>query len=83
MAIDLKRRGFAQKVLGVEAEPVNAAAAKAIGLVDEVVGLNECVDRSDVIVIATPVGAAQAILPQILDMIPERSDKVEIGRAHV
>ena len=26
MAIDLKRRGFAQQVLGVEAEPVNASA---------------------------------------------------------
>ena len=35
MAIDLKRRGFASRVLGVEKEPVNAAAAKKIGLVDE------------------------------------------------
>ena len=33
MAVDLKRRGFAQEVVGVEAEPVNASAAKAIGLV--------------------------------------------------
>ena len=47
MAIDLKRRGFAQQVLGVEAEPVNAAAALSIGLADEVVDLKECVDRSD------------------------------------
>ena len=76
MAIDLKRRGFAQKVLGVEAEPVNAAAAKAIGLADDLVNLNECVDRSDVIVIATSVGAAQIILPQILDLLPEGSEKV-------
>ena len=76
MAIDLKRRGFAQKVVGVEAEPVNAAAAKAIGLVDEVVDLKECVDRSDVIVVAVPVGAAKSLLPEILDMMPEGSDKV-------
>ena len=27
MAIDLKRRGFAEEILGVEAEPVNASAA--------------------------------------------------------
>ena len=27
MAIDLKRKGFAQKVVGVEADPVNASAA--------------------------------------------------------
>ena len=30
MAIDMKRRGFADEVLGVEAEPVNAAAAEKI-----------------------------------------------------
>ena len=76
MAIDLKRRGFAQQVLGVEAEPVNAAAALSIGLADEVVDLKECVDRSDLIVVAVPVGAAQTILPMILDMMPEGSEKV-------
>ena len=76
MAIDLKRRGFAKKVLGVEAEPVNAAAALSIGLADEVVDLQECVDRSDLIVVAVPVGASQTILPEILDMMPEGSDKV-------
>lgn len=76
MAIDLKRRGFAQEVVGVEADPVNASAAKAIGLVDEVVDLKQCVDRSDVIVVAVPVGAAQALLPEILDMMPEGSGKV-------
>ena len=76
MAIDLKRRGFAQQVLGVEAEPVNAAAALSIGLADEVVDLKECVDRSDLIVVAVPVGAAQTLLPMILDMMPEGSEKV-------
>ena len=37
MAIDLKRRGFAFTVLGVEADPVAAEAARTIGLADEVV----------------------------------------------
>ena len=76
MAIDLKRRGFAWKVLGVEAVRIHAAAAKGIGLVDDTVYLDQCVKESDMIVIATPVGAAQDILPQVLDMIPEGSDKV-------
>lgn len=78
MAVDLKRRGFAEAVLGVEAEPVNAAAALSIGLVDEVVGLEDCVSRSDMIILAVPVGAAQDILPEILDMVPRDSDKVVI-----
>ena len=78
MAIDLKRRGFAQQVLGVEAEPVNASAALSIGLADHVVSLHECVSASDIIVLAVPVGAARKLLPEILDMIPEGSDKVVI-----
>ena len=47
MAIDLKRRGYAHKVLGVESEPVNAEAALRIGLCDEVVSFEDCVRRSD------------------------------------
>lgn len=67
MAIDLKRKGFAQEVLGVEAEPVNAAAAEKIGLVDRVVSFSECLEQCDLVVLAVPVGAAVRILPQVLD----------------
>lgn len=74
MAIDLKRKGFAQEVLGVEAEPVNASAAVKIGLVDEIVDMLECVRRSDVIVLAVPVGTAVRMLPQVLDAIQESSN---------
>lgn len=76
MAIDLRRRGFASEVLGVEADAVNAAAAEKIGLVDRVVGLEECVEQSDVIVLAVPVGAAVETLPKILDAFPDGSSKV-------
>ena len=76
MAIDLKRRGFAHEVLGVEADPVNAAAACQMGLVDEVTDLAGCVSGGDLVVLAVPVGTAVRLLPQVLDMIPEGSDKV-------
>lgn len=77
MAIDMKRRGFADEVLGVEAEPVNAAAAEKIGIIDRVVSLEECVAESEFIVLAVPVGAAVKMLPQILDMAAD-TDKVVI-----
>lgn len=67
MAIDLKRRGFADEVYGVEAEPVNAAAAEKIGLVDKILSFEDCVDQSDLIVLAVPVGAAVKLLPKVLD----------------
>lgn len=67
MAVDLRRRGFADEVLGVEADPVNAAAAEKIGLADRIVSFGECVDEADLVVLAVPVGAAVKMLPQVLD----------------
>ena len=67
MAIDLKRRGFASRVLGVEQVPLNAEAALKIGLVDEVVPYEECIERADIIVVAVPVGSAVGLVCDILD----------------
>lgn len=74
MAIDLKRKGFADQILGVEAEPVNASAAEKIGLADRIVSLDECIRQSDLVVLAVPVGAAVKMLPQVLDKIGESGD---------
>lgn len=78
MAIDLKKRGFAGKVLGVEADKVAAQAAMTIGLADEMVSLEDCVDRSDIIVVAVPVGAAVKMLPEILDRIKEKKIVIDV-----
>jgi len=67
MALDLKKRGFAQRVIGVEKEPVNAAAAQRIGLVDELAELDRAVDEADITVLAIPVDAATKTLTQVLD----------------
>ena len=67
IAVDLRRRGYAHEILGVEADPVNAAAALKIGLVDKVTDLDECLSESDMVVLAVPVGAAVRLLPRILD----------------
>lgn len=79
MAIDLRRKGFADEVLGVEAEPVNAAAAVKIGLVDRVLSYDECIRESDLVVIAVPVGAAVRMLPDILDRFAEMSGNGQDG----
>ena len=78
MAIDLKRKGFAQTVLGVDADPVNAAAAEKIGLVDRVVSFDECVDQSDVIILAVPVNAALKLLPMVLDRFEQTDAKDKV-----
>ena len=78
MAIDLKRRGFASRVLGVEKDSVNAAAALQIGLVEEVVSLQEAVREADITILAVPVGAAVKMLPEILDIFQEDASRSKI-----
>ena len=67
MAIDLKRRGFASAVLGVESDPVHAEAALRMNLCDELVPFDDCVRRSDILVVAVPVGTAVGMVCTILD----------------
>lgn len=77
MAVDLKRRGFASRVMGVEADPVNAAAALKIGLVDRAVSYDRCLEDTDLVILAVPVGEAVRMLPEILDRIG--SEKQDSG----
>ena len=78
MAIDLKRRGFAERVLGVEQEPVNASAAEKIGLVDEVVSYGDCIAKADIIIVAIPVGTAVKTVCDILDRFQAAGTKDKI-----
>ena len=78
MAIDLRRRGFASEFLGVDADPLNASAAEKMGLVDRVVTLEECIDQSDMAIVAVPVGAALKLLPGILDRFEQTGAKDKI-----
>ena len=77
MAVDLRRRGFASRVMGVEADPVNAAAALKIGLVDQAVSYDRCLEDTDLVILAVPVGEAVRMLPEILDRIG--SEKQDSG----
>jgi prephenate dehydrogenase len=78
MALDLKRRGYAAVTLGVEKDPVAAQAARTIGLVDEVVDLDACIGRADIIVVAVPVGTAVKLVTYILDKIGENQIVIDV-----
>lgn len=78
MAIDLKRRGFASTILGVEADPVHAEAARKMGLADEIVPYEECIARSGLVVVAVPVGTAAKMVCDILDRFRQSGDRDKI-----
>lgn len=85
MAIDLKRRGFADTILGVESDPLHAAAAEKIGLADAVVSFDECVEQSDIVVLAVPADAAVSMLGKVLDRFEamEARDRIVIDTCSI
>jgi len=68
MALTLKEKGFATKVIGVDASEQHLAQALALGIIDQILPMQEAVALSDLIIIATPINAAENLLPQILDI---------------
>lgn len=69
LALALKDKGLAAKVIGVDSNAHHREKAMTLGLVDEVMELNEAVDKADLVVLAMPVDALLKLLPQVLDKI--------------
>jgi prephenate dehydrogenase len=76
LMIDLRRRGFADKIIGVDSNLQHRNIAQLCGLVDETDTLENAVDRSDLIILATPVDTNCRMLPGILDRIAGTSKVV-------
>ena len=55
LMIDLRKRGFADKIIGVDSNIHHRNIALLCGLVDETDTLENAVDRSDLIILTTPV----------------------------
>lgn len=69
LVVDLRKRGFAEKIIGVDSNVRHQNIALLTGLVDEINTLEEAIDKSDLIVLSTPVSTNCKMLPQILDRI--------------
>src|SRR5215207_4049501 len=69
MALALKEKGIATKVIGVDANPLHQQKALELGLVDEIAGLKKAVSKAQLIILATPVNALVQLLPSVLDNI--------------
>lgn len=69
LMIDLRKRGFANKIIGVDSSLQHRNIACLCGLVDETDTLENAVDRSDLIILTAPVDVNCIMLPEILDRI--------------
>ena len=72
LAIQLNEKGLASKLIGVDANRDHQKKALELGLVDEIMDLDEAIDNSDVVILAIPVDAMVKILPNVLDKINDQ-----------
>ncbi len=76
MMVDLRKRGFADRIIGVENNVTHRNIALLSGLVDETDTLENAVVKSDLIILSTPVNSNCQMLPGILDIIAGTSKVV-------
>jgi len=76
LMVDLRKRGFADKIIGVDTNMHHQNIALLCGLVDENDTLENAVEKSDLIILSTPVNTNCIMLPGILDMIAGTSKVV-------
>jgi prephenate dehydrogenase len=78
MALALREKGLAQKIIGVEGNPVHAQEALDRGLVDECQDLDTAVRSADLVVLAIPVNAVEELLRRVLDLV-NRQVVMDVG----
>ena len=57
MAIDLKKRNFASHIVGYDKSELHAKTAQNLGIVDELMELDEAVTSSELVILAIPADA--------------------------
>ncbi len=79
MALDLKSKGFVSRVYAYDINATNSKDAVSLGIVDELVDLDELVEHSDIILLATPIKATHEMLPILLDCIGMDKVVLDVG----
>lgn len=69
LMVDLRKRNFASHIIGVDSNVNHRNIAQLCGLVDETDTLENAIERSDLIILSTPVHTNCVMLPGILDRI--------------
>ena len=76
LMVDLRKRKFADKIIGVDTNVLHQNISLLCGLVDENDTLDNAIEKSDLIILSTPVNTNCAMLPGILDKITGTSKVV-------
>jgi prephenate dehydrogenase len=79
MALSLKEKGFATRIIGVDNNTGHLARAMELGIIDEYAALQHGVAQSDLVILAIPVDAGVGLLPVILNELNGRQVVMDVG----
>ncbi|GJN61113.1 prephenate dehydrogenase [Elizabethkingia anophelis] len=79
MALKLKQKGIASKIIGIDKNEEHLKEAKSLGIIDDYMPFEEGVKSADLIIVAIPVDAARIILPSILDLLNDQQTVMDVG----
>ena len=72
LALQCRKQGIANQIIGVDENPDHVSAALSMRLVDEVLSLEDAIAVSDAIVLAVPMNALVGLLPSVLDKVKKQ-----------
>ena len=78
-SLALKERALVKKVIGVSRTAASAQKAIELGLIDEVLPLEEAVKQADLIYVAIPVDATIGVMQQVMDMVTDKQIVADAG----
>ena len=79
IALDLKAKGFASEVIGVDKNEDHVTEALSLGLVDRASSIEEICLECDLIVLCIPVDALSLLLPRVLDSVGPNVTVTDVG----
>jgi prephenate dehydrogenase len=78
-ALAMKEKGFAKKVIGVSRTEASLIKAKALGIIDEALPLEEAVAQSDFIYVAIPVDVTLPVMEKIMNLVTDKQIVADAG----
>lgn len=79
IAIDLRKRGIATQLIGVDQNEDHVSEALRLGIVDEVKGIKEAVENTDLIILSIPVNAMIGMIGDLLSRVNPGVTIIDMG----
>lgn len=79
MAIDLRKRGVATSLIGVDENQDHCIEAVRLGIVDKTDSIKNVLADADLVIVAIPVTTITKLIPQILDGVDSNTIVIDTG----